>query len=107
MVLLVLIFIVIVSILLVLIVLVQNSKGGGLTANFAATTQVMGVKRTSDLLEKITWGFAISLFVLCIASSSLISSRKGDSQESKIDNQIKKTTESKKVPDIHLPNQKK
>lgn len=62
-----------VSILLILVVLSQSSKGG-ISANFigSGASQMMGVKRTSDLLEKLTWGFAISLVVLTLASNFLI-----------------------------------
>ncbi len=62
-----------VSILLVLVVLSQSSKGG-ISSNFigAGASQMMGVKRTSDLLEKLTWGFAISLVVLTLASNFFI-----------------------------------
>jgi preprotein translocase subunit SecG len=44
------------AILLVLVVLAQNSKGGGLSSQFggSGSSQLMGVKRTTDLLEKIT-----------------------------------------------------
>lgn len=55
-----------VSILLILIVLVQNSKGGGLAANFSSSNQVMGVRKTTDFLEKATWGLAGTVIVLCI-----------------------------------------
>ena len=63
-----------VSILLVLVVLSQSSKGG-ISANFigAGASQMMGVKRTSDLLEKLTWGFAIGLVVLTLTSNFFIS----------------------------------
>ena len=57
---------IIVCILLALIVLIQNSKGGGLSSSFASNNQIMGVRRTADVLEKTTWGFAIALFVLCL-----------------------------------------
>jgi preprotein translocase subunit SecG len=62
-----------VSILLVLVVLSQSSKGG-ISANFigAGASQMMGVKRTSDLLEKLTWGFAIALVVLTLSSNFFI-----------------------------------
>jgi preprotein translocase subunit SecG len=55
--------------LLVLVVLAQNPKGGGLASNFggAGSSQLMGVKKTGDLLEKLTWGFAIGLIVLSLA----------------------------------------
>ncbi len=66
------IIIVIVCVLLVLIVLVQNSKGGGLAANFSGSTQVMGVRKTADFLEKATWSFATALLVLSIISSVFV-----------------------------------
>ncbi len=70
---LILTLIIITSILLVLIVLVQNSKGGGLVSNFAATNQMMGVRKTTDFLEKATWGLAIALVVLCVAATATLS----------------------------------
>jgi preprotein translocase subunit SecG len=66
--------IILVAILLVLVVLAQNSKGGGLSSQFGGSgaSQVVGVKRTGDILEKITWVLAISLVVLALASSFVI-----------------------------------
>lgn len=58
---------VIVAILLILTVLVQNSKGGGLAAGSSAN-QVMGVKQTTEFLEKLTWVFAGTLVVLAVVS---------------------------------------
>ena len=67
------ILILIIASLLILAVLVQNSKKEGLGnlafGNNAGASQLMGVKKTSDLLEQITWGLVISLFVLTLASS--------------------------------------
>ncbi|ARS34900.1 preprotein translocase subunit SecG [Pontibacter actiniarum] len=61
--------IIFVCVLLVLVVLAQNPKGGGLSSQFGgSTSQLMGVKRTGDLLEKLTWGFAIGLVVLTLAT---------------------------------------
>lgn len=63
--------IIIIALLLVLVVLAQNSKGGGLSSQFGGgggTSQVMGVKRTGDLLEKLTWGLAIALMVLSLST---------------------------------------
>lgn len=73
--------IILVSILLVLVVLAQNSKGGGLSSQFGGSgaSQIVGVKRTGDILEKITWGLAISLVVLALASSFVIKSERSDS----------------------------
>ena len=62
--------IIISALLLILVVLAQNSKGGGLSSQFGGggTSQVMGVKRTGDLLEKMTWGLAIALIVLSLST---------------------------------------
>jgi len=58
---------VIVCVLLGAIVLIQNPKGGGLTSNFSSQSQLMGVQKTGDFLEKGTWILAISLMVLSLA----------------------------------------
>jgi preprotein translocase subunit SecG len=66
--------IIFISVLLILAVLAQNSKGGGLSSGFAGagTNQLMGVQRTSDLLEQITWGLAIALIILTLSTSFLL-----------------------------------
>ena len=58
--------IIVVCILLGLIVLVQNSKGGGLSSTFGGGNQIMGVKKTADVLEKTTWILAAILVALCL-----------------------------------------
>lgn len=59
--------------LLALVVLAQNPKGGGLSSQFGSggAANLMGVKRTGDLLEKLTWGFAIALMVLTLGTHVL------------------------------------
>lgn len=59
------IMIVIASILLILAVLVQSPKSG-MAANFGAANQTMGVRQTSDFLEKFTWAMiaAVVFFTL-------------------------------------------
>ena len=57
---------ILVCILLVLVILVQNSKGGGIQSQFGAATQIMGVKRGTEFIEKATWGLAITLIALSI-----------------------------------------
>jgi preprotein translocase subunit SecG len=59
------------------VVLIQNSKGGGLASNFSASNQVMGVQKTSELIEKVTWGLVVALFILCISLSFVIKSSTG------------------------------
>jgi preprotein translocase subunit SecG len=64
------ILIIIAAIILGFIVLVQNPKGGGLAGSFAGlSNQFMGVKQTTDVLEKGTWIFAAVIGVLCLAST--------------------------------------
>lgn len=55
------------SILLSFFVLIQNPKGGGLVSGFAGGTNIMGVKRTGDFLEKMTWGLIIAIIVFSLA----------------------------------------
>ena len=83
------ILILVVSVLLGLVVLVQNSKGGGLISNFGGANQMMGVRQTTDFLEKATWTMAIILVVLCLVSSMSIKvNGTGDVQDSQIREQI-------------------
>jgi len=58
--------IIVVCVFLALIVLVQNSKGGGLSSTFGGGNQIMGVKKTADILEKTTWILAAILVALCL-----------------------------------------
>lgn len=66
--------IILVALLLILVVLAQNPKGGGLSSQFggAGTQQIMGVKKTGDILEKLTWGFAIALLALTMSTNFVI-----------------------------------
>ncbi|MCR5445425.1 MAG: preprotein translocase subunit SecG [Bacteroidales bacterium] len=72
------ILIIIVCVLLALVVLVQNSKGGGLAANFSAPTQVLGARQSADFIEKATWWLAIILVVLCLVATVSIPHRNAD-----------------------------
>ena len=56
------------SILLIGVVLIQKSKGGGLAASASNYNQFMGVRKTTDFIEKATWGLAIFICVLSIAT---------------------------------------
>ena len=60
------IFIVIASLLMIGIVLIQESKGGGLASNFSSSNAILGVRKTTDFVEKATWGLAASLVVFSI-----------------------------------------
>jgi preprotein translocase subunit SecG len=67
-------------ILLVLVVLAQNAKGGGLSSQFggSSASNIIGVKKTGDLLEKLTWGFVIAIMVLTLSSNLMDSSSATD-----------------------------
>ena len=82
------VLIVLASIILGFIVLVQNPKGGGLAGNIAGfSSQFMGVKQTTDVLEKGTWIFAGLIGVLCLVSSFFITgSTSGNDNLEKIGN---------------------
>ena len=60
---------VLVSILLIIVVLVQKSKGGGLASNFSGSNQIMGVRRTTDFIEKATWTLAAIILVISVISA--------------------------------------
>lgn len=74
------VLVIIVAILLILIVLAQDPKSGGLI-NQAGATQLMGVKRTGDLLEKITWGLAVAIMVISISTAFVIKSDDEDYED--------------------------
>ena len=61
-------------ILLILVVLVQESKGGGLSSSFGGSNQIMGVRQTTDFLEKATWTLAIALLAFSLLSAYFMSS---------------------------------
>lgn len=82
------ILIILASVILGLIVLVQNPKGGGLSGSLGGfSNQLMGVKQTTDVLEKGTWVFAAIVGILCVVSPVFINSATGSS--SKNDDLIK------------------
>ena len=76
------------SLLLILVVLAQNPKGGGLSSQFggAGVSQVMGVKKTGDLLEKLTWGFSITILSLTLLSNLFIEKNQNFIESPNIEN---------------------
>jgi preprotein translocase subunit SecG len=84
------ILIIITCVLLVLVVLVQNPKGGGISTGIIGSNQVMGVKKTTDFIEKLTWGLALTLVVLCLVAGLALPDKEqsgvGTSMQEQIDN---------------------
>ncbi len=87
-------------ILLVLIVLVQNSKGGGLASNFQSSNQIMGVRKTTDFLEKATWVLAAALLFLAVISSAFIPRTAEQVNQSAIQEQIESAVDPTVVPNF-------
>ena len=67
------IMIAIASVLLILAVLVQSPKSG-MAANFGAANQTMGVRQTSDFLEKFTWAMIAAVVFFTLLSVVALSS---------------------------------
>lgn len=94
------IIILIAAILLAAIVVIQNSKGGGLASGFATGNSMMGVRKTTDFLEKTTWWLTGIIVVLSIASAAFIPNPKGD----KATNFEQSVKEKIKLEEKALPN---
>ena len=60
------ILIVVAAVLMIGIVLIQESKGGGLASNFSSYNQIGGVRKTTDVIEKATWGLAAFMVVMSV-----------------------------------------
>jgi preprotein translocase subunit SecG len=90
----------IVCVLLVLIVLVQNSKGGGLASNFQSSNQIMGVRKTTDFLEKATWILAGALLVLSVMGSAFIPRDQMTQEQSRVQQQIETAVDPTQVPNF-------
>lgn len=67
------------AVLLIVVVMLQNSKSDGLGSPLGSMggNQLIGVKKTANILEQITWGLAISLIVLALATSFFLKRKQG------------------------------
>jgi preprotein translocase subunit SecG len=63
------ILIIVACVLLTLVVLIQNPKGGGIASNFASPNQIMGARRSNDVVEKATWILAVILITFSLISN--------------------------------------
>ena len=68
------IFTALICVLLMGVVLIQNPKGGGVDSTFGgqSANQMFGAAKSTDFVEKLTWGLAASLFIACIITTLLI-----------------------------------
>ena len=80
------ILIIISSIILVFIILIQKPKCGGLSGTFGGLgNQFMGVKQSTDVMEKATWIFAAVVAILCLVSPAFIPKEGSDNSSDLID----------------------
>ncbi|HOT17146.1 MAG TPA: preprotein translocase subunit SecG [Bacteroidales bacterium] len=91
------ILVIIACALVILVVLVQNSKGGGLAANFTSAGQSMGVRKTADFLEKSTWTLGVAILILCLAATASIPRGQG-AKESVIKSSIERAQDPNAIP---------
>jgi preprotein translocase subunit SecG len=100
------VIIIIACVLQVLIVLVQNSKGGGLAANFTSAGQSMGIRKTADFLEKSTWTLAAAILILCVVATAAIPRGSG-AERSRIENSIQNAVDPNAIPTLPtaIPNE--
>ncbi len=76
---LILILVVLASLLMIGIVLIQESKGGGLASNAAEMNNLLGVHKTTDIVEKITWGLVAFMVVGSVLAAYLVPSAQAES----------------------------
>ncbi|MEY4002616.1 MAG: hypothetical protein RIT07_658 [Bacteroidota bacterium] len=93
---------IIVAILLMLVILVQNPKGGGLASNFSQGNQIFGVEKTTDIVEKITWGGAGLILVISLLAAGFNVKKKDDNRPGKQKAQTEQS-ETEELPDIKAP----
>ena len=88
-----LILIIVASVGLVFMVLIQNPKGGGLNANVGGlSNNFMGVKQTTDVLEKGTWVFAAVIAILAITSTVFLKGGTGSDSDKGLLNKVNTST---------------
>lgn len=68
------ILVVLASVLMCAIVFIQESKGGGLASGFSSGNSMLGVRKTTDVVEKTTWSLAGIMVVLCVLSVFFLNS---------------------------------
>jgi preprotein translocase subunit SecG len=90
------------AVLLVLVILAQNSKGGGLTSQFggSAASNIIGVKKTGDLLEKLTWTFIIAIMIL-VLSTNYIGVSRTDGTNNKMLDRAGEQAPAQTTPDLN------
>src|SRR6478609_1837524 len=95
------ILIIVACVLLTLVVLIQNPKGGGIASNFSAPNQIMGARKSTDVVEKTTWILAVILIVFSLASNFF--RPLGESEATGAESRVKENVENAEVPAQSAP----
>jgi preprotein translocase subunit SecG len=99
------ILIILTSVLLVLVVLVQNPKGGGISSGIIGSNQVMGVKKTTDFIEKLTWGLVFALILLSLGAGLTLPSKEDRGAGTSLQEQLDKAPAGATTPAATPPAQ--
>jgi preprotein translocase subunit SecG len=90
------ILIIVVCVLLGAVVLIQNPKGGGVSASFGGVSQqLLGARRSTDVVEKLTWGLAFALIFLCLATTVFVPKKSATQKEAVQKSEIEQYQNSK------------
>ena len=98
------VLIVIAAVLMIGIVLIQESKGGGLASQFSGYNQIGGVRKTTDFIEKMTWGLAATMVVISVACAYV--APQADSESSVMENYQAPATNPNNLPGFGASQQK-
>ncbi|NMH25058.1 preprotein translocase subunit SecG [Flavobacterium solisilvae] len=98
-----LVLITIVCFLLIIVIMVQNPKGGGLSSTLGGSTQLGGVQKTTDFLDKSTWTLAGVLILLILLSSLSFTGTLNDSSSKVIDESSISTSKPAETPAATTP----
>lgn len=101
---LIIVLILIASVLMCGIVLIQESKGGGLASSFSTSNQIMGVRKTTDFLEKATWTLACAMVVLSVVSSAFITKTTLEEAPIQITTPANQSTDAGNIPSFPANN---
>ncbi len=94
----ILILMILAAILLIVVILIQNPKGGGLSSEFGGgSSQMFGVQKTGDILEKLTWGFFAFLLVGALGTG-ILARLDSSSQTSDSDENVERSTTAPSFP---------
>ncbi|MFN8166249.1 MAG: preprotein translocase subunit SecG [Bacteroidia bacterium] len=84
------VIIILTCVLLVLVVLAQNPKGGGISSGIIGSNQLMGVKKTTEFIEKLTWILVFTLIILCMVAGMALPSKEDRNSGSSLQEQLDK-----------------